>query len=370
MTFSLDMLTRCVVIALTDSALFDSLDYSKYVENDYITAWQKVKKSFDYLLPILKNSAKIHDTNDLSTTNLLIPMIAYLLEKDFYFTEQTKNGFLYWMFSAMIWGRYSGQTNQRLDKDVQICLKESKPINSLLNEIIEMRGRLEINASDLEGKTAGHPLYKMFYILTKNINAVDFSNGSYIGDTIGDYYSIQSHHLFPKEFLRKNGYDSNNTIHKKLINEIANRAFITRDTNYTLSDTSPSKYLEEVSKKYPNVFENHFIPKNEKFWQAENYQEFLAERRKLIAEGINEFLLNLHNNYIAENLDANNRDSYIDRIKRGEDRYTEFKSTLLYSLNTNKIEKYIEFACAKTVCAFLNSEGGHLFIGVEDDGIS
>ena len=366
MELSLDFLTRCVVIALSSSALFDNLDYSKYEQANYIEAWKQVKKACDYLLPVLKNSVKIHDTNDLSTTNILVPIVAYLLANDIQFNEQAKNGFLYWMFLAMIWGRYSGQTNQRLDKDVQICLKESKPIKDLLNEIVEMRGRLEVKVSDLEGKTAGHPLYKMFYILTKNLNAVDFANGSYIGDTIGDYYSIQSHHLFPKEFLRKNGYDSNNTIHKKLINEIANRAFITRDTNYSLGETGPETYLVEVSEKYPMVFHDHFIPKNKNFWKPENYHEFLAERRKLIADAINEFLNTLYNKYKSTN--GNNVESHKDRISNGEDTYTEFKSTLLYSLTTNKAEKYIEFACAKTICAFLNSEGGRLFIGVEDDG--
>jgi len=367
MHLSLDFMTRCIIIALSKTAIYENFNYSKYEKNDYINAWHQVKKSCDYLLPILINAAKIHDTNDLSTTNLLIPMISYLVFNDIRFDEKRKNGFIYWMLLAMVWQRYSGQTNQKLDKDVQICIKEEWPIKDLISEIIEMRGRIEIKASDLEGKNAAHPLYRMFYILTKNINAIDFSNGSYIGSTIGDYYSIQSHHIFPRDLLEKNGYELNNTIHNKLVNEIANRAFITRDTNYSLSNKSPEIYLEDVSEKYPNVFNTHFIPTNKNYWKTENYTHFLNERRALIAEGMNNFINGFYLNY--ESSSPSNTESYLDIIKKGEDQYTEFKSSLLYSFSTNKFEKYISFACAKTISAFLNYTGGRLFIGVDDSGL-
>lgn len=55
-------------------------------------------------------------------------------------------------------------------------------------------------------------------------------------------------------------------------------------------------------------------------------------------------------------------------IKRGETKNIEFKSSLRYCLKTLKSEKYIEHSAIKNICAFLNSNGGKLIIGVADNG--
>jgi hypothetical protein len=55
-------------------------------------------------------------------------------------------------------------------------------------------------------------------------------------------------------------------------------------------------------------------------------------------------------------------------IHRGEDGQAEFKSTLRWDLRQEKKNPDIEHASLKTICAFLNSEGGDLLIGVRDDG--
>lgn len=55
-------------------------------------------------------------------------------------------------------------------------------------------------------------------------------------------------------------------------------------------------------------------------------------------------------------------------IKYGENEYVEFKSTLRTNLFTGKFDHAIEHASLKTIAGFLNSEGGTLLIGVEDNG--
>ena len=61
-----------------------------------------------------------------------------------------------------------------------------------------------------------------------------------------------------------------------------------------------------------------------------------------------------------------------DKIKQllanGESKTVEFKSTLRYCLRQNNPQKYVEHSAIKNLAAFLNSEGGTLFIGVDDDG--
>lgn len=56
------------------------------------------------------------------------------------------------------------------------------------------------------------------------------------------------------------------------------------------------------------------------------------------------------------------------RLAEGENDKVEFKSTLRTNLHSGKPDRRIENACLKTVAAFLNSEGGLLFIGVDDEG--
>ena len=54
-------------------------------------------------------------------------------------------------------------------------------------------------------------------------------------------------------------------------------------------------------------------------------------------------------------------------LERGESSRIEFKSTVRQNLRTGKPGKEIELAWLKAVVAFLNSEGGTLFLGVDDE---
>jgi len=55
-------------------------------------------------------------------------------------------------------------------------------------------------------------------------------------------------------------------------------------------------------------------------------------------------------------------------IKEGESNDVEFKSTIRWNIHSKKRDKDIEHASLKTLAAFMNSQGGHLFIGVNDKG--
>lgn len=55
-------------------------------------------------------------------------------------------------------------------------------------------------------------------------------------------------------------------------------------------------------------------------------------------------------------------------IEGGENDRLEFKSTLRWNLKADKPGKEVELACLKTIAAFLNSDGGALLVGVDDNG--
>lgn len=55
-------------------------------------------------------------------------------------------------------------------------------------------------------------------------------------------------------------------------------------------------------------------------------------------------------------------------IAGGENEQVEFKATARWDLRHQKVSKTMEVMIAKTLAAFLNHEGGSLFIGIHDDG--
>lgn len=64
----------------------------------------------------------------------------------------------------------------------------------------------------------------------------------------------------------------------------------------------------------------------------------------------------------------NNSDKILSSIRDGESKILEFKETLTKNIKTNQKDKKIQKATLKTIVAFLNTEGGTLLIGVNDEG--
>ena len=56
-------------------------------------------------------------------------------------------------------------------------------------------------------------------------------------------------------------------------------------------------------------------------------------------------------------------------ISEGEGNQTEFKPSLLYNFKTKQASIGVKSIIAKAICSFLNSNGGFLFIGLNDQGI-
>lgn len=174
-------------------------------------------------------------------------------------------------------------------------------------------------------------------------------------------YDLESHHIFPRSKLYGEVYDSNNYIHKKRVNEIANRVFVTTRSNLEIFDDLPSEYLPDVNDNYPEALEKQFIPQNPELWKIDNYEEFLQKRRELIAQSINTFLEEIEGEVEEEEKDLE------DLIERGENYRIEFKETFLWDVHREQANKELKEEAVKEISAFANSEGGTLIIGVEDD---
>ncbi len=360
--FGLDFMTRALTTTVTNRALFETIHTRNREELE--NGWRKLKKILDYLLTILPQNAFINSTNDLSTTNALIPIVVYLsrINEKFPDDKTIRNG-INWLYQALLWSRYTGQTDQRLEADVQLIVRETEPWDALRTLIVEQRGRIKLKESDLVGRGIQHPIHRVTFILAKAHGAVDWKNGTFLGSTAGQNLALQNHHIFPQSYLYNNGWDSNNYLHKQTVNEIANRVQLTAQTTKELSNTAPEEYFHQVEENFPGALSAQFVPTDPILWKVEKYKEFLGERRRIISQKLNDYLDSL----IKEPA-VTHRRPISELINLGESYVLEFKSTLQWNVVTGQQCKKLHLASLKTIAAFLNSQGGTLVIGVEDDG--
>lgn len=361
--FDLAFMTRALTGVVKGRSLFETIHETPELELK--RGWEKLSNILDYLVNLLPASAHIDSNSDLSSSNILVPVIVYLANNNMKFKDKKDmNQFIYWIYAAHMWSRYASQTDQKLDQDISIVLKSENPHEKLIDNIIDMRGRIEVKASDIAGRMIQNPFFNMAYIASKAKGALDWCYGTPLGKSIGDAYSIHRHHIFPSSLLYEpNGsYSGSNYEEKKLVNEIANRALITRNANFRISNKLPSEYLPEIEKKYPGELENQFIPTNPELWDLNRYEDFLDKRRELIAEGINDLMDSLLKNGEEKKFNL------VELIERGENEKLEFKSTLVWDINKNVSSPEIEKIIAKSMAGFMNSNGGTILIGVADDG--
>lgn len=129
-----------------------------------------------------------------------------------------------------------------------------------------------------------------------------FTNGSKVGDLITVIGEV--HHIFPKKYLIRNGWTE-----KSKYNQIANYTYLDTQVNKAVSDDAPyiyfSRAFEQCETKlivYGNITNRETLLKN----LTENsipatiidmehtdYDNFLNERRKLMANKIKEYYYNL-----------------------------------------------------------------------------
>jgi hypothetical protein len=257
--FDLTFMTRALTGVVTRRALFDTVHQSPREELE--KGWARLSKILDYLVNILPAHAFVHSTKDLSTTNALVPMIVYLSlnEEKFPYEKSLKHA-VNWLYAALMRARYTGQTNQYLEHDISLILREEVPWDTLRAQIIDQRGRIEVKASEFEGRGVQSPFYSAVRILAKAHGAVDWRNGVPLSQPHGSSYQVHNHHIFPSSVLYKSGYGSENHLHRKIVNEIANSAFLTSSTNIWFSDKLPEDYLPEVEERYPGALTKQFVP--------------------------------------------------------------------------------------------------------------
>jgi len=359
--FLLDFYIRCTSCVATESGRYEPL-YRTPVE-DIKAAWDRTKKALDYLLNVLRFDALIDSKANLATDMVLVPLVVYLGNGSGKFQNDVeKRTFLHWMYAALMWARYSGSTETKLQEDLD-ALKTDDPPARLLQNIIAERGRIRVEVKDLEGRTVHSPFITLCYVAARAAGAVDWFTGLPLySRLIGKSNGLVYHHIFPQGLLYKSGYDSNVRTDVNTVNEMANLAFLTTEANLKIRDAAPVKYLPKILEDYPKALKHQGVPENPALWQVDRYRDFLAARRERLAAAINSFMDGL----LAEGEKA--PFTIADYIAAGESETVEFKGSLRWDFRSQQVNRALEKTIARTVAAFMNAKGGTLVIGVSDEG--
>lgn len=357
------LLVRCLVGVATGSVRLEG-SFLKTPAPTLQAAWKEMQAAFRHLVGVLRHDAFIDNLADLPTHNVLVPVTVYLARQGGSFpTEAIQKSFIRWIYLAGIWARYSGSSETKLQQDVALVAGgDTDPTKGLEAAILRERGRIKVKADDLKA-SASSTFGKFSYVLARARDARDWFTGKRIYDrAIGERTGLERHYIFPKNVLVKAGLSSSDD--SQLINELANRAALTRKVDRAVAAAPPNKYLLKVKKEQPEALHAQSIPLNSRLWKPERYKDFLAERRKLLAQMMNEHIASL------EPKDEKKMDEKTVRrlMAEGENDKTEFKSSLRWDLEKKQANKALENVVVKTLAGFLNGRGGTLLIGVNDDG--
>lgn len=219
--------------------------------------------------------------------------------------SQIKHYVTKWYVMSVLTNRYIGSPETVMDFDLR-RIKERGFENFFLEiekgDLHEQFWEVTL-VQRLETSVVNSPFFNTFIAsqIYFNDNAL-FSNGTKIGyllNLIGDV-----HHIFPKQYLRKNGIDD-----KAAYNQIANFTYLDTLVNKDISDEAPNIYFKKAFEKcqegeslFGNISDENLlkenliencIPLNITEMDVSQYEVFLSERRKLMAKKIKDYYYSL-----------------------------------------------------------------------------
>jgi hypothetical protein len=199
-----------------------------------------------------------------------------------------------WLVMAMITGRYSGQAESIIDQDIrqinQVGLvKYTKVImeSALTDSFWE-----SLLPQEMDTSSVNSPYLSIFFAAqVKNGDKGFLSRDITVSTMIQNHGDI--HHIYPRKFLKSQG------LSRTKYNQIANYAMTQSEINIAIGAKDPEKYFAEIltqiedgKVKYGGIkteselsinFEQNCIPLTMLKSGVMPYEDFLNERRKLMA---------------------------------------------------------------------------------------
>ncbi|MBA4719462.1 MAG: DUF262 domain-containing protein [Nitrosopumilus sp.] len=311
-----------------------------------------IKDSIDYF----RTTYRIPVSQLLPYDSLLVPFAYFFyFKKDKPDADQRKYlKEFFWRMSLSF--RYSSSSESRLAQDIKridFILKNERPDYSDIKvDLDSPQALIDTNFS------AGNSYCKAVLCLLAYQEPKDFQdNGKVILDNswLKVANSKNYHHFFPKAYLKdKTPLNSNSLVNITFVSDHLNKRKI--------GAKAPSNYIGEFHGENADInkaLNSHFIKIDGFGIESNDYKTFLQSRAELIYRELKSRIDLSHTEPANEEI--------AELMLSGESGTVEFKSTLRYDLRAREVNKKLEYAIAKTIAAFLNSEGGNLFIGVDDN---
>ena len=301
------------LVSLLSGRDFETREYREdVVAESYSKLYEGVRQfvnqsNFERYVMILK-SAGIIDGDLVRSQNVLnFGYILYLLlrEKDVS-PDKIETLVRRWVIMSIITQRYTSSPESQFDLDIR-RLNEAEDIVQYIKDEEERRlGDTfwdNILVENFNTSVASSPYWKTFIIAQIKLNSRAFLSKDIDVRTLiegrGDV-----HHIFPKDYLQKNGKDN-----RSIYNQIANFAMLQTEINIQIGKKAPNIYMKSIIEQcngqenkygaintlddlYKNMEEN-CIPRSFVDMDVNNYDEFLKERRKLMAQKIKQYYQSL-----------------------------------------------------------------------------
>lgn len=284
-TIELGQLVRAIVVFATQQCLFRSVATTPV--DKLKKGWEEAKEGLRFAINFLRSNAGIEDESLLSSPMFIHALAAVSRVKDNKLTGDEQRKLLHWLLVANARGRYSrGSTESLLNEDLAIIFRGAG-IEGLIDPVKRQFGRLHVESGDLAGRGVNSPLFSLAYLALKANHAKDWYSGLGLSLTHqGKLHFVQWHHVIPKSLLKAKGYETGE------INEIANMAFITGQTNRRISNKEASQYLADiVQKQGAQALASQCVPLEAELWNVERYRDFLSARRAALADRMNAFIM-------------------------------------------------------------------------------
>jgi hypothetical protein len=196
-----------------------------------------------------------------------------------------------WFFMCNISRRYTGSSESTMEADLARIKKAdtASDFAQVLDQIIEntlTNDFWTITLPDeLDSSAAYSPTLFAYHAALNVLDAKALFSDLKVSELLDPSVNakkkgVERHHLFPKNYLKKQGV-TNNTRR----NQIANYAYVEWADNIQIADRSPADYFPEYAERYSNgeleqMMEWHALPEG---WEHMDYRDFLEERRQRIA---------------------------------------------------------------------------------------
>lgn len=324
---------------------------------------QSIIDSWDSVISALKDSVDYFRTTYRIPVSQLLPYDSLLVPFAYFFhINKDKPGGdqrkyleeFFWRISLS--SRYSSSTESKLAQDIkrvdQILVGQRPDYSDIKVYLDSPQTLIDTNFS------AGNSYCKAVLCLLAYQEPKDFQdNGKVILDN--SWLKVASsknyHHFFPKAYLK------NRTVLNS--NSLVNITFVSDHLNKRkIGAKAPSQYIadfQDENSQIDKALQTHFIALGGFGIESNDYETFLQARARLIYQELKSRIDLSHKEPANEEVQ--------ELILAGESDTVEFKSTLRYDLRTKEVNKKLEYVIAKTIAAFMNSEGGNLFIGVDDN---